>query len=82
MLVSITLTDDEIAAIRAQQKEGGGFQSLFRKLEDNLTDRQLTIDERTATRTIRYCEDYGEGGWQSALQSIAAKLKAAVQGTT
>jgi len=76
--ITISVTIDEIEAIHAQQKEGGGFQSLFKNLEARLSGNQLTIDEGIAKRTIRYCEDYGEGGWQSALESIAAKLRAAM----
>lgn len=77
MSITVSLSADEIEAIRAQKKEGGGYQSLFAKLEAGIDGDQLTTDDGTAERVIRYADDYGGGGWQDALKSIAAKLRSA-----
>ena len=78
MTVTVTLNDHELKAIKAQQKVGGGFQALFQSLEENLHGNELTVDRDLAEKAIRYSEDYGQGGWQSALQGIAEKLSAAM----
>lgn len=76
MSVTVHLTDDEVRAIQSQQTEGGGFQGLFKKLLEGLTDNTLTVEKETARRAISYCGSYGGGGWQDDLESIASKLKA------
>jgi hypothetical protein len=77
--MKILLTAEEVDAIRAQRKEGGGYQALFRTLEAGLEGNELTTDRETAERTIRYANDYGQGGWQDALRAIARKLAAAME---
>jgi len=81
MQVTVELTDQEIEAIAAQLKEGGGFQSLFKKLQAGLKANTLTTDARTAKRAIKYAGDYGRGGWEETLASIADKLEAALTET-
>jgi len=78
MQVTVQLTVQEIEAIAAQLKEGGGFQSLFRRLQANVKGSTLTIDVDTAKRAIRYARSYGQGGWEDTLASIANKLQAAL----
>jgi hypothetical protein len=81
MAAEIQLTSTEIEAIKAQQKTGGGFQALFKRLSDSIDDAgRLTLEQATAKRVVRYCEDYGPGGWEDALKSLAMKCRAAFPG--
>ncbi len=73
--VQIRLSREEIEAIQEQPKEGGGFQGLFSELSNSIQGDLLKIDRATAENVIKYCREYGEGGWQSALESIADKLE-------
>lgn len=75
MSPTIHLSDSEIVAIQSKATEGGGFQSLFKKLSGEINGNNLTVDEETAQRTIDYFQKYGGGGWQDALESIVSKLR-------
>ena len=77
MSIVIHLTESEIDTIRSQSTEGGGFQALFKKLSDGIDGWNLKIDKDTADLAIKYTENYGQGGWQNVLSSIAKKLKQA-----
>ena len=79
MSTVIHLTQSEIAIIRSQSIEGGGFQALFKKLSDGIEGSKLKIDEETARRAINYTENYGQGGWQDSLSSLVAKMKLALE---
>lgn len=76
--ITIPVTDDEITQIRRARKEGGGFQSLFRALEEGLKGDQLTVSRTAAERVIRYGEDYGWGGWEQHLKPLVAKIREAI----
>lgn len=79
MSIAIQLTDEELEAIQAQETEGGGFQGLFGYLQAGIVGHELTVTEQIARRAIRYRGNYGTGGWEDVLDSIATKLEVALE---
>lgn len=69
-----SLSDVEVAAIRAESREGGGFQQLMGKLQDSIHGNQLTVDGETHKQMVRYAAEYGDGGWQERLREILDKM--------
>lgn len=50
----------------------GGFQSLGRKLKEQLmTGNVLRMDEELFRRVVRCAEHYGDGGFQTKMRKIA-----------
>ncbi len=76
--ITIAVTDDEIGVIRRADKEGGGFQALFGRLEAGISGNQLTLTRTDAQRVMRYAEDYGGGGWQQHLGPLADRIREAL----
>lgn len=72
----LRLTAAEIKALKhvADETSGtgaaGGWQTLVRMLRDRLDGTMLEIDERELERVHRYCERYGNGGYQDALKGV------------
>lgn len=53
-------------------KGTGGFQSLCRKLKEELANGDvLSMDEALFRRVVRCAEHYGDGGFQTRMRKIA-----------
>ncbi|MEP7303886.1 MAG: hypothetical protein ABJA98_00075 [Acidobacteriota bacterium] len=62
--MSIDLTPTEVMTLRKPIRGRGGFQSLLRKLQDQLDDRHLAVSAADMERLRRYSAAYGGGGFQ------------------
>ncbi len=69
----INLNRHEQAALRSSYTFGsGGFQSLLRKLNNQLdaATGRLILEAADAERVLRYALGYGNGGWEARLTSV------------
>lgn len=62
--VSIALTHAETAALQKPIRGRGGFQSLLRRLQNQLNGRHLDVSIADLERLRRYSAAYGGGGFQ------------------
>ncbi len=69
LVVNLTKSQEELLMrpVRGQ----GGYQSLLRKLQGNISGGRLSLSPQDCERIVRYAGDYGGGGWQGRLRSIA-----------
>lgn len=61
------------AKVLMQHVEGqGGWQSLFRRLQDGYDPKtgEITVSDDDVDRLRGYCNEYGDGGWQGRLRQI------------
>lgn len=73
------ITDIEMSSLFAQNpstKSDGGFQSLIVRLQ-NKTDRAnklITLSDKDIADIIRYCNNYGNGGWEKILRGTFGRI--------
>jgi hypothetical protein len=56
----------------------GGFQSFLRKLRSQTVAGKLTVFPDDLRRLIRYVNDYGQGGFQTRLGSLAEQIEGVI----
>ncbi|EAJ6153354.1 hypothetical protein CK565_05865 [Campylobacter lari] len=58
--------------LKSTDKEGGGFQSFLKKLQDNFNPETsiLTYDEKDLEQMIRYSQYHTGGGFEGRLKEI------------
>jgi len=69
--MEIRLSREELELLTRPVAGRGGWQSLLRKLQRQITDKTLTLTEDDFRRILRYILSYGSGGWQDRLAAIA-----------
>ncbi len=62
--VSIDLSTTHATALRKPIRGRGGFQSLLRRLQNQLDGRHLDVSTVDVERLRRYSAAYGGGGFQ------------------
>lgn len=68
--VAVELTADQLEFLSRPIHGQGGYQSLLRRLQDNIHGRLLTLSRTDCERIVRYATQYGEGGFQGRLRTI------------
>jgi hypothetical protein len=79
-VVTIDLGPDALEALRRSVHSQGGFQSLLRELQRQVSnDNQVVLTQEVIERIARYVHDYGQGGFQGRLDAILQELAALAQ---
>lgn len=69
--MQIQLTDKAVAQIRRAVRGKGGFQSLLRRLQPNVSGNTLEVSDADLEKLSRYSSAYGRGGFQSRTKTAA-----------
>lgn len=64
------LHESEMRELDREAVGDGGFQTLARRLQGALNREtgEIKVSDRDVPRLRRYCDSYGEGGWQARLR--------------
>lgn len=70
------LSGEEMRLLRKPVVGSGGHQSLLRKLQSNLDSVTaiMTIGQEEIQRIVKYRKQYGRGGFQDRLRTMAEAL--------
>ena len=70
--MKVQLTKDEADRLRRPVTGTGGFQTLLRKLQSQLSDDDvLVLTDDDAEKCARYFVSYGQGGFQNRIEPSA-----------
>lgn len=78
--IVIDLLPEELTWLRRPISGQGGFQSLLRRIQNQISDEKLVLNESDAERLIRYASQYGGGGFQARLGRIVDQVRAVLGG--
>lgn len=73
--IRILLTPDEIELIQRPVRGRGGMQNLNRMLQQRLDGDVVELSPSECERVVRYCQKYGQGGFQTRFYGILKALK-------
>ncbi len=73
--IVIELTDEELENLQRPISGEGGFQSLLRRIQNQIVGKVLVLSEADGERLIRYEKRYGSGGFQGRLGRIVQKVQ-------
>jgi hypothetical protein len=65
--MSIVLSAEELELLMRPVRGKGGWQSLLRKLQRQVSGATLVLDHSDVAKVCRYRDKYGSGGWQGRL---------------
>lgn len=68
--IVIELTPDQVAFLQQPLRGQGGYQSLLKRLQNNICGNLLKLTRSDCEKVVRYATKYGEGGFQTRLRSI------------
>ena len=76
MFYETELTDDDRRLLNRPINGQGGFQTLLRRLQECCNEdwTRITVDAQLYERIRRYTANYGSGGFQGRLRSLAERL--------
>jgi hypothetical protein len=75
--IRLELNAAAVAALERPVRGSGGFQTLLRKLQSQLTDENmLMLTPDLVAKIPRYFQDYGAGGFQGRLDTVLTELTA------
>lgn len=68
----VILNAKEIEILNRHVEGLGGWQSIFKRLQNNLNvpSGEITISSSDVDKIRRYSNGYGDGGWQGRLRKI------------
>lgn len=67
--IRLKLTPEEVAELKKPVEGKGGYQTLLRRLEPEISKNgSITIDDETLGKIVRMCA-YGSGGFQGRLRA-------------
>jgi hypothetical protein len=69
------LSFEEIEPILREVSGQGGFQDLLRKLQRQIENNSIYLEDSDIDRMIKYSKEYGEGGFQNRMKKLIEKLK-------
>ena len=67
----IELTDEDLEQLMRPVRGQGGWQSLVRRLQRQVSGNAIMLSEDDQRRILHYLLSYGTGGWQDRLAGIA-----------
>ncbi len=73
--IVIDLPPDELEYLRRPVAGQGGFQSLLRRLQNQIAVNQLVLSHSDAERLLRYATQYGPGGFQDRLRHTVDEIR-------
>jgi len=69
----VELTSAERDRLLAPATGEGGWQDLIRKLQQQVVENTITLDESDIARIARY--NVGQGGWQDRIAPLAEAIR-------
>ena len=69
------LNNKAIEAIKKSAGDSGGFQTLMKKLLNQLNDQILTYDSDDLEKLERYTKEYGGGGFENRCKTVLNCIK-------
>ena len=66
----VKLEPDQIEFLQRPLRGQGGYQTLLARLQANMDGDRLRLTRTDCERVVRYGTRYGQGGFQTRLQSI------------
>ena len=76
------LTPAQVDFLQRPLRGQGGYQSLLARLQGNLDGNILRLTRTDCERVVRYATQYGEGGFQTRLQSIIQQAELFISNLT
>lgn len=74
--VTIGLTADEVERLMRPVNGQGGFQSILRRMQEQLNEnQQLVLTIFDIRQIVRYSTRYGGGGFQGRLDAVLEALR-------
>lgn len=77
--VVIDLSPTDLEYLNRPANGHGGYQSVLRRLQKQIRDGKLTLSQEEAERVRNCAGNYGPGGFQDRLKSIAEKIDVALR---
>lgn len=74
--LTIRLTLEQVELLERPVRGQGGFQSFLDLLQSRRQGNLITLTRSDCEKVVRYCDDYGQGGFQERLCSIAEAAQA------
>jgi hypothetical protein len=71
--MKIELSNLEVARISKPVKGRGGFQSLLRRIQNQIHGNILEASDGDIEKLVRYSFHYGQGGFQEQVKATARK---------
>jgi len=68
--MQIQLNQNELSLLNNTMQGQGGFQSLQKKLQQQVDNNVITLDDDDIEKLCRYINSYGSGGIQKQLLNI------------
>ena len=69
----IQLTDDDLEQLMRPVRGQGGWQSLVRRLQRQVSGNLVELSEEDQRRILHYLLSYGTGGWQDRIAGLAGR---------
>jgi hypothetical protein len=77
LTVRLELGDEAIVALKRPVNGSGGFQSLLRALQKQISGTNtLVLTPDLVAKIARYVQNYGQGGFQGRLDTVLTELTA------
>lgn len=75
--VEIELTPDEVARIQKGLSGRGGYQDILARMQDWLQPgtSRILVPSDELDNVVRYTFDYGDGGFQRRMRSVAEGIR-------
>jgi len=74
MRIIINLSDEAINKLLRPISGSGGWQSLLRRLQQNLRGNELILNINDIERIVRYANNYGQGGFEDRLLLVIEEV--------
>jgi hypothetical protein len=73
--IVIELLPEELQYLQRPVSGQGGFQSLLRRLQNQVAHDRLVLSVSDAERLLRYATQYGQGGFQDRLRHAVEQVR-------
>jgi hypothetical protein len=73
--VVVRLESEDLEYLSRPVRGQGGFQSLLRKIQQQITGQTLALSIADAERLVRYSRDYGGGGFETRLKRVLSQVR-------
>lgn len=75
MNIIIELEENERNLIQKSVSGSGGWQSLIKKLQGNISENKISLSDEDIAKIIKYQRQYGYGGFENRLRPLIDRLK-------
>lgn len=73
--ITVTLTDDELAALMRPVNGQGGWQTSLRRIQNKFKGNSVTLTAAEVDQIVRQAQNYGQGEFQNRLFMLIQAIK-------